>query len=265
MTVGRLVCVWKLLGKPVGNGQPAVSFLTVPEVNLTHHESALRSMRRAHLLGVAAAAAVLLLPTFALLPHRACAQSGGGSASQGQNRQVRVLMRAHEQAQRSHLWRVAVWGGANLAAGIALMGASRRSSHPARFGYGLQSGIWGAVNLGIVGVGLSGGGPGAATGALAPALDAVRGYHDILLLNMGLNVAYTGVGAALLAAGYRDVESAASWRGHGAALIVQGLGLLALDGMALWGARGRLAELVDLAGRATLSMGPTGARLVLSL
>ena len=218
-------------------------------------------MRRAHRFGVAAAGVLLL--AFALLPQETSAQAASDTTSR---QPIRALMQAHEQAQRSHLWRVAAWGGANLAVGATLMLAAGRSSRPARFGYGLQSGIWGAVNVGIAGVGLSGGGPGTATAStLGPALDAVRGYHDILLFNMGLNVAYTGVGAALLAAGYRDVQSAASWRGHGAALIVQGLGLLALDGIALWGARSRLTELVDGVGQATLSMGPTGARLVLSL
>jgi hypothetical protein len=177
---------------------------------------------------------------------------------------VQAISASHERAQRNHLWRVAAWGGANLALGAVLMGASDRSARPARFGYGLQSGIWGAVNLGIAGIGLRGG-PGAPAGSLDPAIASVRGYHDVLLVNMGLNVAYAGVGATLLAAGYRDVRSAGAWRGHGAALIVQGAGLLVLDGIALWGARGRLAELFDLVGQATLSVGPASARLLVRL
>jgi hypothetical protein len=186
------------------------------------------------------------------------------SDAPGAKDRVRAVSAAHERAQRSHLWRVAAWGGANLAAGTALMLGAGRSAHPARFGYGLQSGIWGAVNLGIAGVGLAGG-PGAPTDALSQAVASVRGYHDVLLLNMGLNVAYAGVGAAMLVAGYRDVRSAAAWRGHGTALIVQGVGLLVLDGIALWGARGRLSQLLDWAGEATLSVGPAGAHLLLRL
>jgi hypothetical protein len=207
---------------------------------------------------VAALLLVVGLPGF-FAPHSVRAQEamraeGGPSVS--------ALMEGHERAQRNHLWRVAAWGGANLAAGAALALASSRRRQPARFGFGLQSGIWGAVNVGSAGVGVWGG-PGTGVSELGPALDAVRGYHDILLLNMGLNVAYAGVGAAMLVAGSRDVCSAAAWRGHGAALIVQGAGLLLLDGVALLSARGRLLQLLDVAVDATLSVGPTGAYVLL--
>lgn len=64
--------------------------------------------------------------------------------------------------------------------------------------------------------------------------------------------------------GYRDVRSAAAWRGHGAALIVQA-GLLVLDGIALWDARGRLSHLLDWASEATLSAGLARTGLLLRL
>lgn len=167
---------------------------------------------------------------------------------------VSALSVALQQGQQAHLQRVAVWGGLNAAAGLALVLSAGRRAHPARWGFGLQSGLWGAVNLGIALPGLLGG-PGDAAVSYPQALSAERTYHDLLLLNMGLNVAYTGVGTALLVAGYRGVRSARAWRGHGAALVVQGAGLLVLDGVALLAARARLADLLRLSTDLTAAAG----------
>lgn len=175
---------------------------------------------------------------------------------------VHRLAEARLAAERDHLWRVAVWGGLNAAGGLALVLGTRRAERPARFGFGVQAGLWGAINIGIAAPGLLGGAdtPGRAT--WAEALAAERGLHDLLLLNMGLNVAYAGVGAALVVAGYRGVQSARAWRGHGTALIVQGAGLLVLDGVALLASRARLAGLLDVAGDVSARAVPGGFALV---
>lgn len=163
---------------------------------------------------------------------------------------IAELSAARAEASRAHLGRVGVWGSVNALGGAALLLGTRRSAHPARWGFGLQSAAWGVINTGIAVAGLVNSGGAGATG-WTDAFDAERTYHDILLLNLGLNVAYMGVGTAMLVAGYREVRSAESWRGHGAALILQGAGLLMLDLLAFVGSRTRLAELVGMAGHLT--------------
>ncbi len=196
--------------------------------------------------------ALIVAAGFALVPVAAEAQDAEA---------VHQLAAARMDAERDHLWRVAAWGGLNAAGGLALVLSTRRAAHPARFGFGLQAGVWGVVNLGIAVPGLIGG-AGTTTSAFAEALAAERGLHDLLLLNMGLNVAYAGVGAAMVVAGYRGVKSAEAWRGHGTALIVQGLGLLVLDGVALLASRARLADLLSVAGHVSGRAAPGGFALV---
>jgi len=142
---------------------------------------------------------------------------------------VEALSGDLNDARRDHLWRVAAWGG---------------------------------VNVGIAAVGLATAPADAAT-AYGTALSAERNFHDILLLNLGLNVAYAGVGGTMLAAGYRDVSNAAEWRGFGTSLILQGAGLFVLDGVAFLASRTRLADLVGLAGELSATALPTGFRLAL--
>ena len=175
---------------------------------------------------------------------------------------VEALSSDLNDARRDHLWRVAGWGGANVAGGLALVLASRRDERGARWAFGAMSAGWGAVNVGIAAVGLATA-PAEAASAYGTALSAERNFHDILLLNLGLNVAYAGVGGTMLAAGYRDVSNAAEWRGFGTSLILQGAGLLVLDGVAFLASRTRLADLVGLAGELSATALPTGFRLAL--
>lgn len=153
-------------------------------------------------------------------------------------------------SQERHLWRVAAWGTLNALGGAVLVLTLSRSDRPAGWGFGLQSGAWGVINVGIATAGLLGQG-GTGPESWAEAVAAERTYHDILLLNMGLNVAYAGVGTAMVVAGYRDVRSAQSWRGHGTALILQGAGLLVLDGISLVASRTRLVDLLRVPGDVT--------------
>ena len=165
--------------------------------------------------------------------------------------------------QDAHLWRVGAWGLANAVGGAVWVLASSRTEDPGRWAFGVQSGAWGVVNVGIAAVGLAGGGD--VTSDWATAVAAENGYADVLLVNLGLNVGYAAVGATLLAVAGRGVSDPAAWRGHGTALVVQGLGLLVLDGVAYLGTRARLGALVDLAGRADLAVTPLGAALAVSL
>jgi len=120
---------------------------------------------------------------------------------------------------------------------------------------------WGAVNVGIATVGLL-------TTSAAPTdpaalLAAERQFHDILLFNLGLNVAYSAVGATMLGAGYRDVAHAARWRGFGTSLILQGAGLLVLDGIAFFASRTRLATLLAQQTDLALQVSPSHVALTL--
>jgi hypothetical protein len=168
---------------------------------------------------------------------------------------------ALQDAQRAHLWRVAAWGGANALGGLALVWSTSRFRQSAAWHFGAMSAGWGAVNVGIAAAGLYAASPPEATGAAV--LGAERQFHDILLFNLGLNVAYSAVGATMLGAGYRDVRNAGRWRGFGTSLILQGAGLLVLDGIAFFASRARLADLLDAGVSLSVHPLPAGAALAL--
>lgn len=200
---------------------------------------------------------MFLLGPFALAAR---AQSEGPAAHLPT---VAVVSKAHLEAQRAHLYRVLGWGGLNVAVGAALLLASDRTTQRGRFGFGVQSAAWGTINMGIAVVGLLAGG-GELAQAVPEALRAENGYADILLFNLGLNVAYASVGATLIAVSGRGVAHPAAWRGHGSALILQGLGLFVLDGIAYLGTRDRIATLLDLTEHVSVRVTPLGATLTLA-
>ena len=204
------------------------------------------------LVAVAALAVVAVAPDVAAQPAEPLADS------------VRQLSAALRADQRAHLWRVGAWGLANAVGGAALVLATDRDGRPGRWAFGLQSGAWGVVNVGIAAVGLATG-PGETTADWAAALASENGYADVLLVNLGLNVGYIAVGGTLLAVAGRGVSTPDAWRGHGAALVLQGAGLLVLDGVAYLGTRGRLGALVEAASRAQLGASAEGLRLVVGL
>ena len=186
-----------------------------------------------------------------------------GYAQEAPSESARVLSADLHEAQRAHLWRVAAWGGANVLGGLALMGASTRGgSSSARWHFGAMSSGWGVVNVGIATAGLLAT-PDAPLTDPAAALSAERQFHDILLLNLGLNVGYAAVGGTMLAAGYRGIDRAARWRGFGSSLILQGAGLLALDGVAFIASRTRLASLLDTTAQVSVQAAPNTIALTL--
>jgi hypothetical protein len=176
-------------------------------------------------------------------------------------RRVEQSVSALQDAKRAHLWRVAAWGGANALGGLALVWGSSRARQPAFWNFGAMTAGWGAVNVGIAAAGLYAASPPEATAAAV--LGAERQFHDILLFNLGLNVAYSAVGATMLGAGYRDVASAGRWRGFGTSLILQGAGLLVLDGIAFFASRARLSTLLDAGVSLSAHPLPAGAALTL--
>jgi hypothetical protein len=171
---------------------------------------------------------------------------------------VAALNRALLDGQRAHLNRVAVWGALNLLAGAALFGASRGDEHVTRRAFGLQSAGWGAVNLGIVGWALLAGPPEPVV-SLSDALAAEDRWSHILLVNLGLNVGYMAVGGALIAAADRGLRSGPSVKGHAAAVVVQGAGLMVLDGLAWAASSGRLGELRGLVEALEIGVGSAGS------
>jgi len=179
-----------------------------------------------------------------------------------QRDRVASLVRDRTDAERAHLWRIAAWGTLNAAGGLALVLGTGRQEHPAYWGFGAQSGLWGVVNVGIATAGLLSGGEPAS--GLDAAVAAERTYHDILLFNLGLNVAYSAVGTTLVAVSYRGVDSARSLRGHGTSLIMQGAGLILLDAIAFFGSRARLAGLLDMAGSVSARALPSGVAFSIS-
>jgi hypothetical protein len=150
-------------------------------------------------------------------------------------------------AQLTHLVRVAAWGSANVVGGAALMGGSAAvtaagiESAPELFGFGAQASAWGAINLAIVGVGyffLDG-----VTTDLNEALEAEDGWRTTLLVNEVLNVGYVIAGLGMVALGMLPIPLAAQLRGHGMGIVMQGAGLLLLDGLALLEAYDRKEKL----------------------
>lgn len=196
-----------------------------------------------------------------LLAFSAVEPVHGQSGVPARDSLVQARSAALQAAERAHLWRVAAWGGANALGGLALVWASSRAETPTRWHFGAMSAGWGVVNVGIAAGGLlASGPPPAEPGAL---LTAERRFHDILLFNLGLNVAYSAVGATMLGASRYGVENVGRWRGFGASLILQGVGLLVLDGIAFWASRGRLSSLLDAGTQLSVQAGPMGAALTL--
>lgn len=172
--------------------------------------------------------------------------------------EVARLSDALQTSRQDHLWRVAIWGGANVALGIGLLAGANRDRTPTRFGFGVQSAAWGAINLGIVGASMLSGDPEAAT-SLSAALSEENGWSDVLLVNLGLNVGYMGVGTALAIAAGRGLSRPDEVRGHAYGVIAQGAGLFILDGVAWLASRGRLDALVEMASGTRVGVVPFDA------
>ncbi len=113
--------------------------------------------------------------------------------------------------------RLTVLGATSTVVGLAL------TARPAWRAFGVQTAAWGVVDLVIAGVGA----------ARSPAPPSVRRLRTVLLVNAALDVGYVAAGAhvAVRRPGFGGRLAPAAARGHGWAVVVQGLALLALDGV----------------------------------
>lgn len=122
-----------------------------------------------------------------------------------------------DQSLRDHLIRLLVAGGVSIVGGLLLAKLSTE-----RRPFGLMNAAWGLVDAIIAMAGLR-------NPSFGKNADEVEGGLHFLLLNMGFNCGYVAVGITMMAlAGPRQ-----NIRQFGAAVIVQGAILLALDGYLL--------------------------------
>ena len=125
-------------------------------------------------------------------------------------------------AERAHLLRLALWGAASLLIGTALVAVLRlgRPRSPLLKHFGIQTGAWGAVELGV------------ALFLLPPlALRDLSGATRLdrrVWMNIGLDVGYVLVGITLVVIGWRAVRRF-GLVGAGMAIVLQGAALAVLD------------------------------------
>ena len=125
-------------------------------------------------------------------------------------------------AERAHLLRLALWAAASLLTGTALVAmvhiGRTRSSLLRHFG--IQTAVWGAVELGVALLLLR-------SLALRDVAGATR-LDRILWMNIGLDVGYALVGITLAVVGWRAVRRL-GLVGAGIAIVLQGAALAAID------------------------------------
>lgn len=124
--------------------------------------------------------------------------------------------------EQEHLDRLTVLAVASIAIGLAMFAwhRSRRGGRPFVQHFGIQSAAWGAVDLAIVWW--------AARGLAERDLEGALALDRVLWLNIGLDLGYAMVGATLVLCGWR-LGRKLGLVGAGAAIIVQGIALAALD------------------------------------
>jgi len=125
-------------------------------------------------------------------------------------------------AERAHLLRLALWGAASLLIGTAMVAVLRlgRPRSPLLEHFGIQTGAWGAVELGVALLLL----PSLALRDLSGATRLDRRVW----MNIGLDVGYVLVGITLVVIGWRAVRRF-GLVGAGMAIVLQGAALAVLD------------------------------------
>ena len=124
--------------------------------------------------------------------------------------------------ERAHLLRLALWAAASLLIGTALVAlvhvGRRRSSLLKHFG--IQTGVWGAVELMVALLLLR-------SLAIRDLAGATR-LDRLLWMNIGLDVGYVLVGITLVVIGWRVVRRL-GLVGAGIAVVLQGAALAVID------------------------------------
>lgn len=125
-------------------------------------------------------------------------------------------------AERAHLIRLGVWGGASLLVGSALLGLLRMRGHRSSLldHFGIQTAAWGALILALALTGLQ-------HLELRDLAGATR-LDRFLWLNIGLDTGYVMVGVTLLVLGWR-MKQRLGLVGAGLAVMMQGSALALLD------------------------------------
>src|SRR5215207_5250325 len=125
-------------------------------------------------------------------------------------------------AERAHLLRLIVWGGASVLLGVTLLVFLKARGLPSALlaSFAVQTAAWGAIDLALAGNGLR-------TLELRDLAGATR-LDRFLWLNIGLDGGYVLVGLTLLVVGWR-VAHRLGLVGAGLGVIVQGTGLAVLD------------------------------------
>lgn len=125
-------------------------------------------------------------------------------------------------AERAHLVRLAIWGGASLLVGSALLGLLRsRNFHSSLLDhFGIQTAAWGALTIALSVAGLR--------HLELRDLAGATWLDRFLWLNIGLDTGYVMVGLTLLVFGWRVLRRP-GLVGAGLAVIVQGSALALLD------------------------------------
>ena len=119
------------------------------------------------------------------------------------------------------------WGAANIVGGVAGVLASSDQEWKS---FHTMNALWGAVNLGIAGMGYMGARKEAKqTLSCDKMLDRYESGKRLFLINAGLDVAYIGSGVALSAYA-DDLNDSDRWRGYGRSVTMQGIFLLVFDG-----------------------------------
>jgi len=116
----------------------------------------------------------------------------------------------------AHLVRLAVWSGVCLVVAVVSL-RNKRFLEKTKAFWAMTLG-WSVVNLAICGL------------AIPRKEPELHGLREFLMLNLGLNVAYISVGLTLALV----KEMVRKSKGAGAALVVQGIALLVLDGYLLF-------------------------------
>ena len=136
-----------------------------------------------------------------------------------------LLGDVHAQAARTDTIGMSVLGGwavANIAGGLA---GRQLTDDPQRKAFHEGNAAWNVVNLAIAGSGLVGARKRASEQPQWPALPVqLANQRSVLLLNLGLDVAYVSTGALLW-----TQQDDPTFQGYGQALVLQGAFLGAFD------------------------------------
>lgn len=124
--------------------------------------------------------------------------------------------------ERTHLLRLALWGGTSVLAGtlVLAMLRIRQSQSPLLTHFAIQTAAWGAVDLAICAW--------AWRGLALRDFDGAASLVNVLWLNVGLDAGYAGIGATLAICAWRMGRKLGGV-GAGIGIVVQGLALALLD------------------------------------